>query len=155
MTTEENIKTEQEISLPDETIDRSEEVQAIIDRMPTYWVKWVALCVSVLMGIIVLLGFLIQYPDTVDGQISVTATAAPVRLVANSNGRLTLLQANQSQLEKGDVIGYIESGANYRHILLLDSLLAKLGKGKGKKNKHHAAAAQGYSFYKRKARLLV
>ncbi len=132
MTTNENNKnTEQEISLPDETIEKSEEVQAIIDRMPTYWVKWVALCVGVLMGIIILLGFLIQYPDTVDGQISVTATAAPVRLVANSNGRLTLLRANQSQLEKGEVIGYIESGANYRHILLLDSLLAKLGKGKG------------------------
>ena len=131
MTTEKkDKKTEQELPLQDETIDRSEEVQAIIDRMPTYWV-WVALCVGVLMGIIVLLGFLIQYPDTVDGQISVTATSAPVRLVANSNGRLTLLQANQSQLEKGEVIGYIESGANYRHILLLDSLLAKLGKGKG------------------------
>lgn len=80
----------------DEISRKSEEVQAIIDRMPTYWVKWVALCVGVLMGVIVLLGFLIQYPDTVDGQISVTATTAPVRLVANSNGRINLLQSNKS-----------------------------------------------------------
>ena len=78
MKTEENLKTEQEVSLQQEVAEKSEEVQAIIDRMPTYWVKWVALCVGVLMGIIVLLGFLIQYPDTVDGQISVTATAAPL-----------------------------------------------------------------------------
>ena len=68
--------------------ERSEEVQAIVDRMHTEWVKWVALCVGVLMGIIVLLGFLIQYPDTVDGPISVTANTAPVRLVANGNGRI-------------------------------------------------------------------
>lgn len=55
---------------------KSEEVQAIIDRMPTYWTKWIALCVFVLMGVVVLLGFVIQYPDTVDGQISVTANIA-------------------------------------------------------------------------------
>lgn len=110
----------------DHETDKSEEVQAIIDRMPTYWAKWVALCVGGLMGIVLLLSFLIQYPDTVDGEISVTATTAPVRLVANSNGRIQLLKTNKITLEKGDVIAYIESGANYRHILLVDSLLNTL-----------------------------
>ncbi|MEA4967149.1 MAG: HlyD family secretion protein, partial [Bacteroidaceae bacterium] len=61
---------------PDYHSEKSEEVQSIIDRMPTHWVKWVALCVGVLMGILILLGFLIQYPDTVDGQISVTGNIA-------------------------------------------------------------------------------
>lgn len=82
----------------EEDITASEEIQAIIDRMPTYWVKWVVLCVGVLMGVIVLLGFLIQYSDTVDGQISVTAITAPVRLVANSNGRINLLESNKTLL---------------------------------------------------------
>lgn len=115
-----------ERSEPDEIGEKSEEVQAIIDRMPTYWVKWVVLCVGVLMSVILLLGFLIRYPDTVDGQISVTATTAPVRLVANSNGRVHLLKTNKSQLQKGDVISYLESGANYRYILWIDSALSKL-----------------------------
>ena len=110
----------------EETTERSEEVQSIIERMPTQWTKWVALCVGVLMGVILLLGFLIQYPDTVDGQISVTAVTAPVRLVANSNGRITLLQPNNALLQKGDVIAYIESGANYKDILFIDSLLNHL-----------------------------
>lgn len=123
MAIDHNVKKEQEDSLPDRIGERSEEVQAIIDRMPTYWVKWVVFLVSVLMGIIVLLGFLIQYPDTVDGQISVTANHAPVRLVANSNGRIILLKRNKDQLRKGDVIGYIENGANYKHLLMLDSML--------------------------------
>lgn len=114
-----------------EISEKSEEVQAIIDRMPTYWVKWVALCVGVLMGVIVLLGFLIQYPDTVDGQISVTAAVAPVRLVANSSGRITLLQTNNSQLQNGDVISYLESGADYRHILWVDSVLKRFNESPG------------------------
>jgi len=108
--------------------ERSEEVQAIVDRMPTEWVKWVALCVGVLMGIVVLLGFLIQYPDTVDGPISVTANTAPVRLVANGNGRIYLLKANKTRVKKGDVISYLESGANYRHILKVEGLLSNLNK---------------------------
>lgn len=30
----------------EETTERSEEVQSIIERMPTHWTKWVALCVG-------------------------------------------------------------------------------------------------------------
>lgn len=108
---------------PDSLAKRSEEVQSIIERMPTYWTKWVALCVGVLMGIIILLGFLIKYPDTVDGQVSVTAVTAPVRLVANTNGRLILLQPDKTHIQQGVVVSYIESGADYRHILWVDSLL--------------------------------
>lgn len=110
---------------PDYSSEKSEEVQSIIDRMPTYWTKWIALCVGILMGVIVLLGFVIQYPDTVDGQVSVTAVMAPVRLVANTSGRLILLQENKTVIEKGGVISYIESGADYRHILWIDSLLSR------------------------------
>ena len=116
----ENNKNEE---LDDNTSVKSEEVQSIIERMPTYWAKWMVLCIGVLMGIIILLGFLIQYPDTVAGQISITATEAPVRLVANSNGRITLLKPNNTQLQSGDMIAHIESGANFEHILWIDSLL--------------------------------
>lgn len=103
--------------------ERSDEVQFIIERMPTYWTRWIALCVIILMGIIIILGFLIKYPNTVDGQVSVTAVIAPVRLVANTSGRLTLLQPDKTYIQEGTVISYIESGTYYRHILWVDSLL--------------------------------
>ena len=105
---------------------KSEEVQAIIDRMPTYWVKWVVLCVAVLISVIFILGFAIKYPDTVDGQVSITAQLAPVRLVANSNARIHLLKPNKALLQKGEVIAYLENGADYSHILLLDTMLSTM-----------------------------
>lgn len=117
----------------DEINQKSEVVQAIVDRMPTYWVKWVVLCLGIFMGMIILLAFLIQYPDTVDGQISVTADIAPVRLVANSNGRISLLQTNKVKLQRGDVISYLESGANYKHILWIDSILNRLNSNDSEK----------------------
>jgi hypothetical protein len=103
--------------------NKSEEVQAIIDRMPTYWVKWVALCVIVLMAILIILSFIIQYPDTVDGEITITAQLAPVRLVAKSSAMIHLLKPNKALLEKGEVIAYLENGAKFNDILLLDSIL--------------------------------
>jgi hypothetical protein len=60
----------------EESSERSEEMQSIIERMPTRWTKWVALCVGVLMGVIPAARFLIQYPDTADGQILVTAVTS-------------------------------------------------------------------------------
>lgn len=105
---------------------KSEEVQAIIDRMPTYWVKWVVLCVSVLIAVLIVLSFVIQYPDTVNGQISITAQVAPVRLVANTNARIHLIKGNKCALKKGDVIAFLENGADYTHVLQLDTLLKKL-----------------------------
>lgn len=104
-------------------VERNEEVQAIIDRMPTQWTRYVSALTGILIGGILLLGFLIKYPDTVDGQISLTSRQAPVRLVANYNGKLHLLKENGCQLSKGEVIAYIESGADYHDILYLDSLL--------------------------------
>ncbi|NDV45524.1 HlyD family efflux transporter periplasmic adaptor subunit [Paludibacter sp. 221] len=91
--------------------------------MPTEWTKWVALFVGLLIGLVFLMSFLIKYPDTVNGEISVTANVAPVRLVANANGRMYLVQNNKKQLHINDVIAYIESGANYKDVLYLDSLL--------------------------------
>ena len=43
--------------------------------------------------------------------------------VANTPGRLHPLKQDKNILHKGDVIDYIESGADYRHVLFLDSLL--------------------------------
>lgn len=100
----------------DVALKRSEEVQDIIDRMPTRWTAWVVLIISVLITLLSILSFLINYPDTVSGQISVSASKAPVRLVANSNGRMHLLKHNHSKVTTGEVLGYIESGANYNDI---------------------------------------
>ena len=105
---------------------RSEEVQDIIERMPTRWTYYVALLVTTLMGVVILLGFLIKYPDTVDGQISITGTHAPVRLVANASGRIHLLKKDGCTLKNQEVIGYIENGADYNDI---DKVVNILNKG--------------------------
>lgn len=113
----------QDTNRTDESPERHEEVQAIIDRMPTKGATWVAILTGVLISFVFVLGFIIKYPDTVDGQVSITARYAPVRLVANSTGKIHLLKENKNLVREGEVIAYIESGVDYRDVLRLDSLL--------------------------------
>ena len=57
----------------EEVVQRSEEVQTIIDRMPTRGATYAIILTTLLILIILILGFVIKYPDSVDGQISITA----------------------------------------------------------------------------------
>lgn len=119
------METQKDEELKEEAVQRSEEVQTIIDRMPTRGAAYVIGLTTLLVLIILLLGFIIKYPDTVDGQISITAHLAPVRLVAKTSGKLHLLHDNKASVSEGQVIAYIDNEANYKDILLIDSLLKK------------------------------
>ena len=51
----------------EEVVQRSEEVQTIIDRMPTRGATYAIILTTLLILIILILGFVIKYPDSVDG----------------------------------------------------------------------------------------
>lgn len=114
-----------EIKKDEEAVQRSEEVQTIIDRMPTRGATYAIVLTTLLVITILVLGFIIKYPDTVDGQISITAHSAPIRLVANTSGKLHLLYDSKISVNEGQVIAYIDNGANYKDVLLIDSLLIR------------------------------
>lgn len=104
---------------------RSEEVQDIIDRMPT---RWTHIIVSLLTCIILVMFFIsciIEYPDAINGEIIITAQKAPVRLVAQSNGRIHLLQTEGTMVNKGTALAYIDCGAIYNDILLVKKICSE------------------------------
>lgn len=114
-----------EPSLPDINTEdsRSEEISDIIDRMPTRWAMWTALITGILITFVIALGFIIKYPDTVVGQITITTVKAPVRLVTQNAGRLRLLCKDGQPIQKHEIIAYIESGTNYDDLLWLSHFL--------------------------------
>lgn len=118
-----DMKTQEKEETQEEAVQRSEEVQTIIDRMPTRGATYAIILTTLLITAIFVLGCIIKYPDTVDGQISITSHLAPVRLVANTSGKLHLLNENKAPIYEGQVIAYIDNEANYKDILFIDSLL--------------------------------
>ncbi len=104
--------------------DRTEEVQDIIERMPTRFGFWVTLIVLALFILLFVFGWFIRYPDVVAGQININATEAPVKLVANSYGKLKLNGLkSMSDVKENQIIAYLQNPADLTSIMKLDSLL--------------------------------
>jgi len=108
----------------EQTAQRTEEVRDIIDRMPHRTGRIVAILVAGLCILLVSLGWIIEYPETVSGPVTVTARQAPVRLVANSTGKLHLLKNNGDTLIENDVIAVMDNPANLDDVLLVDQFIA-------------------------------
>lgn len=91
---------------------RTEEVQHIIDRMPSRFGMVITLVVLFTFVLMLLFGWLIRYPDVVTGEISINATQAPIKLVAANSGKLQLagLQS-QDRVDEGQVVAWLENPA--------------------------------------------
>lgn len=98
----------------------TEEVRDIIDRMPNGIGKFVTLIVAGLAALLLFLGWMIDYPEKVTGPISITARQAPVRLVANTSGKLHILKSNNDSLMEGQIIAWIDNSARLEDVLAVE-----------------------------------
>ena len=105
---------------------RTEEVRDIIDRMPHRTGRIVSVIVASLAAFLLLFGLIIDYPEKVTGTISITARQAPVRLVANTSGRLHLLQMDGELLRDNETMGYLDNPAKLRNAFLKTGLIPSL-----------------------------
>ena len=106
---------------------RSEEVAAIIDRMPTRFGNWVALAVVTFAVLLLFFGWIIKYPDVVTGAIEINSNVSPVKLVANTSGKIQLTGlAAQDSVSEGENIAIIQNPAKIDDIEQITKLLKKL-----------------------------
>ncbi|MFM2049185.1 MAG: hypothetical protein RI955_1733 [Bacteroidota bacterium] len=103
---------------------RSEEVQEIMERMPRKFILWGT---SFIVGIILMLVFLsaiIQYPDIINGSAEITSFNPPASIIAKSTGSIQqIFIADKNEVTAEQVIAIIKNPADFKQILLLDSLL--------------------------------
>lgn len=111
---------------PFNSFSRSDEVTDIIERMPVKFGTWLTMLILFIVGILVLFGWIIKYPDTVSGPVVINANSAPIKLISNVNGTLNLLNINpKSIVKKGQYLAVINNSANTNDIRLLTKLLTK------------------------------
>ncbi|OWK68654.1 HlyD family secretion protein [Pedobacter sp. AJM] len=106
--------------------ERTEEVQHIIERMPTRFGFWISIIVLFLFILIFVFGWLVRYPDVVTGEISINTTNSPLKLISNSSGKLKLSRINSAdQVKEGQILAYIENPTNPKTLFYIDSLLKR------------------------------
>ena len=76
---------------------RSEEVQDILGRVPSWIVRWGTIVILVIVGILLAGGWLFRYPDIKSAGIEVTTEHPPYTLMARSTGKIEKLFVTDTQ----------------------------------------------------------
>jgi HlyD family secretion protein len=111
-----------------EEIDiRSEEVQDILGRVPS-WITRNGITVVYSVMMILLAGsWLFKYPDFVIAPIVVTSENPPAKLLARVDGKISeIFVADKQKVEAGHLMARLESPVNYKDLCELKLQLEKL-----------------------------
>lgn len=106
----------------------SEEVHEILNRPPSWLVRWGMALFFALLMVLVAGCWLIKYPDIVSTPFSLTAIDAPRKVVVRSEGKLFKLLVKDGQsVTKGQHLSYGESTADPVQVLHLGGDIEKFG----------------------------
>ncbi len=103
---------------------RSEEVQDILGQMPGWTIRWGITVVFGVVATILLAGWVVRYPDTVEAKVELTTRTPPASHVARTDGRLTLLVRNNQPVRPGDYLAVLENAARTGDVNYLAGQLA-------------------------------
>lgn len=108
---------------------RSEDVQEILTRMPSWTIRWGITVIFGILLILLLISWMIKYPDTIQGEIMVTSQSPPIRLVNKTAGTLeSVLVKDGDLVEKGDALARFENSINQEDIDRALSFIERLEK---------------------------
>ncbi len=106
-------------------ITRSDEVQEIMEMMPTWMQRRGITIIAILLVLLLVMSRFISYPDVITGRIILVTEQGPARLMAKAPGRIEqLLVTDRQEVHSGTVLAVIAGTARYEDILRLDNLLA-------------------------------
>lgn len=102
----------------------SEEAQEILGRVPSWIIRWGITVIFSIFVIIIIGCCIIRYPERVTGTVTIRTANAPVDVVVKSGGNLELISvSNGDSVNEGDILGVINTGADYRDVISADSCL--------------------------------
>jgi multidrug resistance efflux pump len=105
--------------------NRSDAVKEILSSPPRWLVRWGNTVALLSIGAMLLLGWLIKFPDEISAHIAIKSTNPPRDVTPRSSGQLAHLQVREREkVRAGQTLAIIESDAAYGDVLWLDSLLS-------------------------------
>jgi multidrug resistance efflux pump len=96
---------------------RSEEVREILGTPPSWIVRWGTTVVCVTLLLLVLMGWIINYPDIIKAPIVILTQNPPTVVIARADGNISkLFVKEKEQVNQGQLLGLIQNTANYEDI---------------------------------------
>lgn len=106
--------------------DASHAVREIMGRTPAWILRSGTTVVASVVGAMLLMSWLIHYPDTISGKITITGATPALEVVARQGGQLERLCVVEGELVKrGHLLGVIKNPADTARVLQLKGELEK------------------------------
>lgn len=103
---------------------RSEEVQELLTRVPHWLIRWGSLVVLTILIMLLLISYIVKYPDIVNSDIVITTNVPPQKLIAKMSGKIEVILINDKTIiNKNTPLAVIENTANYKDVFLLKSIV--------------------------------
>ncbi|MFT3750021.1 MAG: biotin/lipoyl-binding protein [Agriterribacter sp.] len=104
--------------------NHSEEVQDIVGKMPPWILANGMMIFTVLIVAVIAGAWFIKYPDIVSAPVLISSTAPPIKMIAQSQGRLSKIYVRDGDtVKKGQMIAAIDNAANIDDILALKKMV--------------------------------
>ena len=105
---------------------RSEEVQELLTRVPSWLLRWGVTVVFLVLTLIFAGAWMVRYPDLVRASFKLTSANAPRAVLTHTDGKLIRLFAQEGQaVRAGTTLAYLESTARHDDVLRLSRELAR------------------------------
>ena len=102
------------------------EIQEMLGRIPGWGLRWGITAVFFVVFLLLILSWIVRYPDVVSAQVMLLTQDPPLRLVARTSGKLdTLLVEADEEVQAGTMLALIENTAVLEDVLALEQWLNK------------------------------
>ncbi|WP_413998073.1 HlyD family secretion protein [Flavobacterium sp. W1B] len=110
----------------------SEEVRDVLSDPPKAILRWGNTLLLGFVIVLLLLSWIIKYPDIVSTEIVITTTIPPEKLVARTSGKIETLLVNDKEIvQANSSLAIIQNTASYKDVFLLKSIVESYSNGKG------------------------
>jgi multidrug resistance efflux pump len=106
---------------------RHEDVQEILGTPPSWIIRWGTTVILMGISLLLLVGWIVKYPDIIHAQVQITTEVPPISVVARTTGYLSKLIVKENDtVRAGDLLVVLQSSARYEDVLNLEKKLAQL-----------------------------
>jgi multidrug efflux pump subunit AcrA (membrane-fusion protein) len=97
---------------------RSESVQDILTQPPHWMIRWGNTIIFIILLLILVMSYIIKYPEFVPAPIVVTSQNPPEKLEARINSKIEkIFIKDHQEVKKNEVLMVMQSAANYKDVL--------------------------------------
>ncbi|WP_294232598.1 HlyD family efflux transporter periplasmic adaptor subunit [uncultured Chryseobacterium sp.] len=106
---------------------RSESVQDILTQPPHWMIRWGNIIIFLILVLILIMSYVIRYPEFIPAPIVVTSQNPPEKLEARTNAKIEKIFIKEhQQVRKDQVLMVLQSTANYGDVLKLKKIVDSL-----------------------------